>query len=82
MSQEHLHEAGLLKLNCDKALFDLRWLPTLTFEETVRLTVDWYKEYYLSLEKDMYDFSVRQIQEYTTLAQERSINWATGSHDD
>ena len=78
-SREHLHEAGLLKLNCDKALFDLKWLPTLRFEETVRLTVDWYKEYYLNREKSMYDFGVRQIQEYSALAQERSISWAMDS---
>ena len=30
------HEAGLLKLNCDKALFDLNWQPTLNFKETVK----------------------------------------------
>ena len=42
-SQVHLQEAGLLKLNCDKALFDLQWQPTLPFEETVRMTVEWYK---------------------------------------
>ncbi|MBN2844072.1 MAG: CDP-glucose 4,6-dehydratase, partial [Sedimentisphaerales bacterium] len=27
------HEAGLLKLNCDKALFDLKWLATLNFNQ-------------------------------------------------
>ena len=41
-----LYEAGLLKLNCDKALFDLNWLPVLKFEETVKMTVEWYKAYY------------------------------------
>jgi len=75
-SQEHLHEAGLLKLNCDKALFDLKWLPTLQFEEMVRLTVEWYKAYYQNPENTMHDFTIRQIEEYTTLAQQRSISWA------
>ena len=28
--QKHVHEAGLLKLNCDKALFDLQWLTYFT----------------------------------------------------
>ena len=78
-SQEHLHEAGLLKLNCDKALFDLQWLPTLEFEETVRLTVEWYMAYYKSPVETMYDISVRQIEEYSNLARQRSISWAQNS---
>ncbi len=38
------HEAGLLKLNCDKALLELRWRPTLDYGECVRLTGGWYRE--------------------------------------
>ena len=40
------YESGLLKLNCDKALHYLKWQAVLNFEETVHLTVDWYKSYY------------------------------------
>ena len=29
------NEAGLLKLNCDKALFHLNWDATLDYEETI-----------------------------------------------
>jgi len=75
-SEEHLHEAGLLKLNCDKALFDLDWMPTLQFEETVRLTVEWYKQFYQSSDGLMYDFSISQIEEYTRLAHDRSMVWS------
>lgn len=75
-SQNHLHEAGLLKLNCDKALFDLKWQPTLQFEETVRMTVEWYKAYYQNPEASMYDFTIGQIEEYTKLARYRQMNWA------
>ena len=78
--QEHLHEAGLLKLNCDKALFDLNWQPTLKFEETVRITVEWYKNYYQNNEKDntysMFDFAVSQVEEYSQYAKQRGISWA------
>ena len=42
-SKNHVHEAGLLKLNCDKALFDLDWHSTLEFNETVKMTVEWYR---------------------------------------
>jgi len=74
--QEHLHEAGLLKLNCDKALFDLKWEPTLQFEETVRMTVGWYKAFYQEQHTSMYDYTVGQINEYKKLAQQRNILWA------
>jgi len=74
-SQQHVHEAGLLKLNCDKALFDLSWVPTLQFEDTVRMTVQWYKEFYEKEFDSMYDFSVKQINEYTRLAETRGVEW-------
>jgi CDP-glucose 4,6-dehydratase len=40
------YESGLLKLNCDKALHYLGWEAVLGFEETVRLTAEWYRAYY------------------------------------
>jgi len=75
-SGKHLHEAGLLKLNCDKALFDLDWRPTMHFEETVRLTVEWYKEYYEGNGKSMYKFTLKQVCEYSKFARDRGIAWA------
>ena len=41
--KEKIYEAGLLKLNCDKSLHFLGWKPTLSFEETVSFTANWYK---------------------------------------
>lgn len=75
-TKEHLYEAGLLKLNCDKALFDFEWRPTLEFEETVKLTVDWYKEYYQNSVKSMHKFSINQIDSYTAIARLKNISWA------
>jgi CDP-glucose 4,6-dehydratase len=66
-NEEHLHEAGLLKLNCDKALFDLQWHSSLQFEETVEMTVEWYKEYYQNPSQSMYDFTVAQIKRYSEI---------------
>lgn len=76
-SKEHRHEAGLLKLNCDKAMLELEWQPTLKFAETVRMTVEWYKTYYQNTTASIYDFSLSQIEEYIALAKERNIQWAT-----
>jgi len=71
-----VYEAGLLKLNCDKALFDLNWLPSLQFEETVKMTVEWYKAYYEKINNSMYDFSAKQIEEYIRFSQTRDIKWS------
>ena len=75
-SKNHAHEAGLLKLNCDKALFDLDWHSTLEFNETVKMTVEWYKNYYQNQEQSMFNFTINQIDEYTKLAISKGINWA------
>ena len=71
----HLHEAGLLKLNCDKALHDLNWQPTLDFNETVKLTANWYRTYYESTESIMYDFTISQINHYMELSSSRGTTW-------
>ena len=70
------HEAGLLKLNCDKALFYLQWKPVLAFEQTARFTGSWYNHYYNENALDMYAYTVNQIQEYTSLAKQKDIEWA------
>ena len=66
--QESLHEAGLLKLNCDKALHDLGWKSSLHFSDTVAFTVDWYKEFYKNKQQSMYAFSLKQIDKYIQIA--------------
>lgn len=71
-----LYEAGLLKLNCDKALFDLNWLPVLKFEETVKMTIEWYKFYYQENDIAMHDYSIQQIKEYVNVAKSRKIKWS------
>lgn len=69
-------EAGLLKLNCDKVLSKITWKPVLEFEETIKLTTNWYKEYYLRKNRNMFDYSLDQIKYYTELANSRNITWA------
>lgn len=67
-------EATLLKLNCDKALHYLKWHTILSFEETVKKTANWYKTFYDS-KKEMYDFTMQQIEEYIDLARKRGLVW-------
>jgi len=61
------HEAGLLKLNCDKAALMLDWLPTLQYEETTRLVSDWYNDFY-NKNSDMYELTMGQLSFYENQA--------------
>ena len=70
-------EARLLKLSCDKALAELGWRAVLKFEETVKFTSEWYKEYYTGTEKDMKTLTCAQIQEYADLARNRGLPWCS-----
>lgn len=69
------HEAGLLKLNCDKALFKLKWMPTLNYSETIRLVSEWYYFFYRD-KKNMYHITAEQIDFYQTQAKNHGMIWA------
>ncbi len=58
-----LHEAKLLMLDISKAKFRLGWEPRMDIDQTVALTVDWYRRYRT---EEAYALCVRQIQEYTS----------------
>ena len=68
------HEAGLLKLNCDKALFNLRWEANLSYKECVKAVGEWYYSFYKT-EKDMYKLTLDQITHYEDLAVKRNLIW-------
>lgn len=69
-------EAGLLKLNCDKAKQLLNWEPTLEFEETVKMTVDWYKQFNMNDKSSMKEFTINQIINYIELGKLRNKSWS------
>ena len=69
------HEAGLLKLNCDKALYHLNWVPTLAYEQLVAFTSLWYFSFYKSQEK-MFDLTLSQINKYEQIAISKENQWA------
>lgn len=70
-----VHEAGWLRLSCDKAHVMLPWRAALTFDETVQMTVRWYHYYYDYKDVNLYQFCVHQIREYTSLAAQRGELW-------
>ncbi len=70
-----LLESSLLKLNCDKASKFLFWNSVLTFEETVKFTGLWYKNFYKN-KLDSLLMVNKDIELYHKLAKNRCLNWA------
>jgi CDP-glucose 4,6-dehydratase len=68
------HEAGLLKLNCDKALFFMKWQANLEYKDTIRFTGEWYYDFYKK-QSDMLGKTLEQIEVYETMAQSRGLKW-------
>jgi len=65
-------EASLLNLDISKAMHFLNWKPVLTFDETVKMTVD---GYLFENNQDAYSAIIEQINEYCELAKERNSDW-------
>ena len=71
-----IHDAGLLKLNCDQALNKLKWKPVLTFPETIESVATWYQSYYRDPENTQ-RLTDEQIKNYCNLANHRGLDWAS-----
>ena len=69
------YESGLLKLNCDKALFSLNWQAAMGFEDTVRMTAEWYGNFYND-PQNISRITFNQIKEYSDIAKTKGIEWA------
>ena len=68
------HEAGLLKLNCDKAHFYLRWHPTMNYDTLIEFTSKWYYTYYHK-KSDIGNYTINQIRNYQDMAKEQELLW-------
>lgn len=77
------HETYILKLNWVKAATRLDWRPTYNWEQALKATVDWFKEYQRQeggstsapATVDMYEFCCQQIQQYMNSASAQGIKW-------
>ena len=74
-NKKRKYESSLLNLNCQKAKNKLGWINTLNFEQTVKLTVDWYKNYYEN-KGDTQQITSDQIDKYTILAKQKHLFWS------
>ena len=68
------HEAGLLKLNCDKALYYLDWKANLDYEHTIKYTSKWYFNFYKK-NLDIYEYTKQQISDYEKIAKNKNFSW-------
>lgn len=72
------HEAGLLKLNCDKALLNLGWEGNLSYAECMRMTGQWYRDV-LREGRDALACTQDQIADYEAMAAARARVWLTNA---
>jgi CDP-glucose 4,6-dehydratase len=68
------HEAGLLKLNCDKALFFMKWQANMEYKDTIRFTSSWYYDFYKN-DVNILNRTIEQITEYESMAKEKGLIW-------
>ena len=68
--QKKFHESSLLKLNCKKAKKNLKWKTVLSFEETIKMTAFWYKNFYKN-KKKIREISIDQINQYDVIFKRR-----------
>ena len=68
-------ESTLLKLCCDKALAHLDWQAVLDFNSTIDFTASWYRAWHEGTE-DMFAFTMRQIENYISVAKKEGLSWA------
>jgi CDP-glucose 4,6-dehydratase len=68
------NEAGLLKLNCDKALSILSWEANMKYDQCIEMVGEWYKKNQEN--ENMYELTISQIHRYCSLAQESNRVWA------
>jgi CDP-glucose 4,6-dehydratase len=69
------HEAGLLKLNCDKALFHLKWEANLNYNECIKFVSEWYYNFYQG-NNDMLEITRQQIKDYHEVAKNKNLVWS------
>lgn len=64
-NDSHFHEAGLLTLDISKAKSRLEWMPTLSFNQSVEFTVNWYKKQFEG--ENMLSYSQYQINQFQSM---------------
>ena len=67
------HETNVLKLDSSKIQNKLNWTQSLTLDEAIVYTIQWYKEF--TEKNNMFDFSIKQIESYLAKANLSNVKW-------
>ena len=68
------HEAQLLKLNCDKAYYALKWHANLDYEKCVDMVASWYRAFYRQ-DANLNTLTIGQIEAFEALATTKGLKW-------
>tara|TARA_B110000971_G_C20024846_1_gene508228 strand:+ start:128 stop:1216 length:1089 start_codon:yes stop_codon:yes gene_type:complete len=64
-SNKNFRESSFLSINSNKARKELNWRPTLNFNQSINLTVAWYKNFYQKNKLgNNYNFTMNQIEKF------------------
>lgn len=74
VDQIPFHEAGLLRLNCEKSLFKLGWESTLRYQECISKVGEWYGSY-LNNKTNAFELTINQIDDYEQKGRDRGLIW-------
>ena len=66
-SDSKFFESRLLKLNSQKSRKLLGWKCKLNLRQSLNFTINWYKSYYKSKRKNVYDISINSLKKYQKL---------------
>lgn len=71
-NNEDLHEAKLLTLDCSKALTEINWHSVWSFDDCIKHTITWYKDFYEKNECN----TASDLLYYVNIAKEKGMRWA------
>ena len=69
--KDFFYESRLLQLNCSKANKKLNWRSVLSFNQTISMTINWYRKFYED-KKNIKKLSLSQIKFYEKLIRNRT----------
>ncbi|WP_337960806.1 hypothetical protein [Caloramator sp. mosi_1] len=65
-----------MKLDISKARTYLQWYPVYDVYKAINKTIEWYKIYYENNNEDMYEYTLKQIEEYEREAKIKNMKWS------
>ena len=69
-------EATLLRLSCEKAMQRLGWRAVLDLPTTVKMTVEWYRQW-SEENASLHSLTIKQIEHYTNIASSSGLAWSS-----